>query len=105
MILFITHIQFHPSNTKLIDRCLGRYEVFYDFDYYPHNAQRYGWCPPGPITSIYGAICWFGTFSFAAMTSNLCEMFLLGRAMYSIKAQTESVASMITRNALGKRRR
>jgi hypothetical protein len=106
MIMLITHLQLHPSNSKFIDRCLGRYEVFYDFDYIPQDAQsRYGWCPPGPIASIYGAFCYFSTFSFAAMSCNLCEMFFLGRAIYAIKAQTESVASMLSRNTLGRRRR
>jgi hypothetical protein len=105
LILFITHLQLHPSNSQVIDRCLGRNEVFFDYDYFPLNDQRFAFCPPIPNYSIYGVICYFSTGTFFLISSNLCEIFLLGRAMLAIKARTESVSNMLSADTITKRRR
>jgi hypothetical protein len=106
IILLITHLQLHPVNSQVIDRCLGRNEVFFDYDYFPLNDQRFGLCPLAiPINSIYGVICYFSAGTFLLISSNLCEIFLLGRAMFAIKARTESVSDMLSADTITKRRR
>jgi hypothetical protein len=104
LILLITHLQLHPSNSQVIDRCLGRNEVFFDYNYFPLNDQRFAWCPLANY-SMYGVLCYFSSGTFLLISSNLCEIFLLGRAMFAIKARTESVSNMLSADTITKRRR
>jgi hypothetical protein len=109
LIVFITHL--HPANSKNVLKCLGRFEVlFEDFDYFPNQDVLYSSsmdCPSMESSSslVYWLPCIISKSVFHILGSNLCEVFLLGKALFAIKAQTESVASLLTPATLRKRRR
>jgi hypothetical protein len=89
-------------------KCIGRFEVlFKDFDYFPNQDVSYSYCPSMESSSslVYWLPCIISKSVFHILGSNLCELFLLGKALFAIKAQTESVASLLTPATLGKRRR
>jgi hypothetical protein len=88
--------------------CLGRTELFYDFDYFKEGggyANIYGVSPCLERSGSLWLLC-VGTQSLRmAIGSNLAEIYFLGHILVSIKKQTNGIAPLLSRQSLECRRR
>ena len=98
-----------PGSQSMVLNCLGRNEVFFEFDYFitgghDRNVGRY--CHQGDIENTFGK--WF--YFFALLTgfilkSNLFEIYLIGKVMYEMKESTINSGPMLSRKAFQERKR
>jgi hypothetical protein len=88
--------------------CLGRNEVFYDFDYFKEGggyANIRGLSPCLGRSGLSWLVC-VGTQSVrVAISSNLSEIYFLGHILVSMKRQTNGIAPLLSHSSLELRRR
>ena len=94
-----------PETSSTLLTCLGRNEVYFDFDYFTpggHSRAR-AYCQIENTFSQY--IC-KGTLVIGILVaSNILDLYLLFCILRVMKTQTKSVASMLSTEALTTRQR
>jgi hypothetical protein len=88
--------------------CLGRPEVFYDFDYFREGGGYANVNGGSPCFERYGLswlICVVTKSVRVGIGSNLAEIYFLGHVLVSIKRQTKGIAGLLTRRSLEVRQR
>jgi hypothetical protein len=98
----------HTSGGHLLLTCLGRPEVFYDFDYFKEGgeyANIRGISPCLERSGLSWLVCVGAQGVQVAISSNLTEVFILGHILISMKRQTNEIAPMLSRQSLESRRR
>jgi hypothetical protein len=88
--------------------CLGRPEVFYDFDYFKEGGGYANVLGGSPCFDRYGLswlVCVVTKSVRVGIGSNLAEIYFLGHVLLSIKRQTKGIAHSLTRRSLEVRQR
>jgi hypothetical protein len=88
--------------------CLGRKEVFYDFDYFKEDggyANVVGLSPCLERSGLSWLVCVGTRFVRVAISSNLFEIYFLGHILVSIKRQTNGIAPLLSQRSLEIRQR
>jgi hypothetical protein len=96
-----------PGNSYHIMQCLGRREVYYDFDYFRPGGYSGQWetCTHQDPNSLASISCKVNRVISILIRSNLLEIFLLGSVILHIKSSTFGAAGLITPKALRQRHR
>jgi hypothetical protein len=93
---------------KRLLTCLGRTELFYDFDYFKEGggyANITGVSPCLERSGLIWFLCVVTKSLHVAISSNLAEIYFLGHLLISIKRQTNGIAPLLSRRSLECRRR
>jgi hypothetical protein len=88
--------------------CLGRKEVFYDFDYFKEGggyANVHGLSPCLGRSGLCWLVCVVTQSVHVAITSNLSEIYFVGHILVSMKRQTNGIAPLLSQSSLELRRR
>jgi hypothetical protein len=88
--------------------CLGRPEVFYDFDYFKEGggyANIHGITPCLERSGLSWLVCVGAQGVKLAISSNLTEVYFLGHVLVSMKRQTNRIAPLLTPRSLECRHR
>jgi hypothetical protein len=88
--------------------CLGRSELFNDFDYFKKGggyANIRGISPCLERSGLSWLVCVCVHGLKIAMSCNLTEFYFLGHIMVSMKRQTNGIAPMLTPRSLERRQR
>ncbi len=93
------------GNAKTLYICLGRYEMLFDQDLSDGQSPRtFQYCEV-PTWSLSWCICQAALFAFILASSNLIEIFFLGRCLQIAKDQTNSVKSLLSLSGFEDRKR
>ena len=91
-----------PVNV-MVQVCRGRYETFYDFDYFQKG---------GFTSSSVSDLCYYPTIYCQVtlivnmlMVSNVIDMIFIFKIIMVMKSTTKSVANLLTTKALYERKR
>ena len=95
----------YPEGDSLVNNCLGRNEVYFDFDYFVSGgiSRSKEYCSMG--NQIGKFFCQFCLVGFVFLSSNICEIFLMTKIYFAVKEQTKSVESLLTKSAFEERKR
>ena len=94
-----------PSTSSTLLSCLGRNEVYFDFDYFVKggHSRTKEYCQ---IQSTLGRYTCYTTLGIELLVaSNVLDFLLVKRILQVMKLQTQSVASMISPESLSSRQR
>ena len=95
-----------PGSQSVIINCLGRNEIFFDFDYFAiggNNRKNWEHCDfESPVAKLS---CFTTLVIGFTVQSNLIEIFLTGRVLWEMKNSTNASASLMTRQAYQNRKR
>ena len=94
-----------PEGDSVVNYCLGRQEVYFDFDFFLSEgvSRQKSYCS---IDDYIGRqLCYGFVGAILLVTSNVCEIYLLIRIVFSIKQQTNNVKFLITKSAFEERTR
>ena len=94
-----------PSTSSTLLSCLGRNEVYFDFDYFVKggHSRTKEYCQ---IQSILGRYTCYATLGIELLVaSNVLDFLLVKKILQVMKLQTQSVASMISPESLSSRQR
>jgi hypothetical protein len=105
--IIIFHIPPDPGTSYSLLQCLGRREVYFDFDYFRPGGYsgRYEICTHQEPNSLANICCKLNRVISILIRSNLLEIFLLGSVIFHIKSSTLGAAGLITPRALRQRHR
>ena len=96
-----------PGSQSIIIHCLGRNEVFFEFDFFVEGG--YERSAKGKLCQIKNPIgkgsCYTALIIGAIVESNLLEIFLTGRVLMEMKKSTKNSASMLSRKSFKARKR
>jgi hypothetical protein len=98
----------HTAGGHLLLTCLGRPEVFYDFDYFKEGGEYANVRGISPCLERYGLswlVCVGAQWVQVAISSNLTEVYFLGHILVSMKKQTNGIAPMMSPQSLESRQR
>jgi hypothetical protein len=98
----------HTAGGHLLLTCLGRPEVFYDFDYFKEGgeyANVRGISPCLERSGLLWLVCVGAQGVKVAISSNLTEVYFLGHILVSMKKQTNGIAPMLSPRSLESRTR
>ena len=86
--------------------CLGRSEVFFEFDYFTVGGYDRGEGRHCQIENDFGKWFCYGTvISGIIVESNLFEIYLIGQVILAMKESTKNSSSMLTTKAFFERKR
>ena len=95
-----------PGSQSMILNCLGRNELFFDFDYFTtggYDRQKWEYCdmenPLGRFSCLSALIIG------VAVESNLLEIYLTGKILLKLKEQTINSASLMSKKDFQSRKR
>ena len=95
-----------PGSQSMILNCLGRNELFFDYDYFTtggYDRQKWEYCdlenPLGRFSCL--SVLIIGV----AVESNLLEIYLTGKILLKIKEQTTNAASILSKKDFKSRKR
>ena len=94
-----------PSTSSTLLSCLGRNEVYFDFDYFVKggHSRTKEYCQ---MQSIFGRFTCYATLGIELLVaSNIIDFLLVKKILQVMKLQTQSVASMISPESLSTRQR
>ena len=94
------------GSQSMILNCLGRNELFFDFDYFTtggYDRQKWEYCdlenPLGRFSCL--SVLIIGV----AVESNLLEIYLTGKILLKMKEQTTNAASILSKKDFKSRKR
>ena len=90
----------------MILNCLGRNELFFDFDYFTtggYDRQKWQYCDFE--NSLGKFSCFLALIIGVAVESNLSEIYLTGKILWKMKEQTINAASMLSKKDFQRRKR
>ena len=95
----------HGSQSMILN-CLGRNELFFDFDYFTtggYDRQKWEYCDlENPLGKF---LCFSVLIIGVAIESNLLEIYLTGKILLKIKEQTTNAASILSKKDFKSRKR
>ena len=95
-----------PGSQSMILNCLGRNEVFFEFDYFTIGGfDRKNWkhCDVENLFGKFG--CLITLIIGVTVESNFLEIFLTGRILCTMNYQTNNSAHMLTEKDFSSRKR
>ena len=96
----------YPEGNPVTNNCVGRNEVYFEFDYFVTGGISLGGGQFCMIENPLGKYTCYASIGIAIIVcSNLFEIFFLGRIVMSMKAQTESVKQYLTKSLFEERKR
>ena len=107
LLIAITHcLSTTPGSQSMILNCLGRNEVFFEFDYFIIGGHQRGKGAYCQIENGFGKCFCYGTIiSVFILESNLFEIYLIGKVIKEMKENTNDSANMLSRKAFQERKR
>ena len=96
----------YPEGNPIVNNCMGRNEVFFDFDYFVPGGISRGsdkYCIIDNPIGKYACQAYIGITII--ICSNFCEIFFLGRIVMYMKKQTISVKEFLTTSVFEERKR
>ena len=95
-----------PGSQSMVLNCLGRNEVFFEFDYFiaeGHNRNEGRYCE---IENLFGKCFCFGTLLIGFISKcNLIEIYLIGKVIKEMMESTNNSAPMLSTKAFQERKR
>ena len=95
-----------PGSQGMILNCLGRNELFFDFDYFTaggYDRQKWEHCDlENPLGKF---LCFSALIIGVAIESNLLEIYLTGKILLKLKKQTINSASLLSKKDFQSRKR
>ena len=101
--IFISIVTTDPLQS-MVSICKGRQEVFYPFDYFEIGglSRNHAICR---FQNVYFKwSCYFTEIAAAFICSNLVDIYFIGRIVFAMRTQTDSVSQMLTRSVLNERK-
>ena len=99
----VTTFSVSKPDPVMVQVCRGRYEIFYDFDYFQKG---------GFTSSSVSDLCYYPTIYCQLtlivnilMVSNVIDMIFIFKIIMVMKSTTKSVANLLTTEALNERKR
>ena len=90
----------------MILNCLGRNELFFDFDYFTtggYDRQKWQYCDfENPLGKFS---CFLALIIGVAVESNLSEIYLTGKILWKMKEQTINAATLLSKKDFQSRKR
>ena len=94
-----------PEGDSLVNNCLGRNEVYFNFDYFVKGgiSRSKKFCS---IENQFGKwFCYTSIIAFIILSSNVCEIYFLRKIYSAVRDQTNFAQSLLTKRAFEARKR
>ena len=95
-----------PGSQAIIINCLGRNELFFEFDYFTlggYSRQKWKFCD---FENPFGKFsCLSALIIGVVVESNLLEIYMTGKIILKMKAQTNKSAFLLTKKDFQSRKR
>ena len=95
-----------PGSQAMIINCLGRNELFFEFDYFTlggYSRQKWKFCD---FENPFGKFSCLSAFIIGVVVeSNLLEIYLTGKIIVKMKAQTNKSAFLLSKKDFQSRKR
>ena len=95
-----------PGSQAIIINCLGRNELFFEFDYFTlggYSRQKWKFCD---FENPFGKFSCLSAFIIGVVVeSNLLEIYLTGKIILKMKAQTNKSAFLLSKKDFQSRKR
>ena len=94
-----------PETQPTILNCLGRQELFFEFDYFTPGGHRRSkkYCQIDNVLGKYA--CMGAIFVSTVLGANVMEIFFNINVLIAVKNQTRNTSSMLSRTAFESRKR
>ena len=91
------------GGSTILEKCRGRYELFYFFDYFYEGGFPISYFTQFCFHSSF--YCQFFRFIVLLLATNIIDMILLVKIVMEMKSQTTSVSDLLSSKALNERKR